>query len=473
MSDQHIEPELTVGEIIKLYLSHWRMFALFTAVLFAISALVYAVKVPFVANSTIVIHDSQNSSLQAFSNQFFGMSKSVQESKKGSSVLSKHIEYLKTREFYEDLLNRIQARGNSKEITLEERKGFEIFKDKYLNGLDTNPENKVQLLQVLNTWTKINLDSDFEIRVSAVTPIKSMSLFLSNTVSELAAEKLKTRELSEINRVEDFMVKQKADADEKLVALGKQLADMQNKDENLLPLASKDKMGEYVSDLLVRSNEIKLKMAENKKMIDYLQAGRGRQKESALYGVGGRIEALKIENNILSSKLGQVQASIARLKKEVKDLPFAAQMVEDLKKKSELEFNRYKELSTALTKLDAMKISIDTRFEVLERARWETTLPQIGLLSLGLLSLLLSQFIGSLVIYFRYLWNPHVVTAQASRNLVIFDNHSVDPRVIIENSKIKFSLKKPEAKKEDETEDDQQKIAWNVLNVGQGTDVSQ
>ncbi len=473
MSDQHIEPELTVGEIIKLYLSHWRMFALFTAVLFAISALVYAVKVPFVANSTIVIHDSQNSSLQAFSNQFYGMSKSVQESKKGSSVLSKHIEYLKTREFYEDLLNRIQARGNSKEITLEERKGFEIFKEKYLNGLEGNPESKVQLLQILNAWTKINLDSDFEIRVSAVTPIKSMSLFLSNTVSELAAEKLKTRELSEINRVEDFMVKQKADADEKLVALGKQLAEMQNKDENLLPLASKDKMGEYVSDLLVRSNEIKLKMAENKKMIDYLQAGRGKQRESALYGVGGRIEALKIENNILSSKLGQVQASIARLKKEVKDLPFAAQMVEDLKKKSELEFNRYKELSTALTKLDAMKISIDTRFEVLERARWETTLPQIGLLSLGLLSLLLSQFIGSLVIYFRYLWNPHVVTAQASRNLVIFDNHSVDPRVIIENSKIKFSLKKPEAKKEDETEDEQQKIAWNVLNVGQGTDVSQ
>lgn len=473
MSDQHIEPELTVGEIIKLYLSHWRMFALFTAVLFAISAIIYAVKVPFVANSTIVIHDSQNSSLQAFSNQFFGMSKSVQESKKGSSVLSKHIEYLKTREFYEDLLNRVQARGNSKEITLEERKGFEIFKEKYLADLGTKPENKVQLLQVLNAWTKINLDSDFEIRVSAVTPVKSMSLFLSNTVSELAAEKLKTRELSEINRVEAFMSKQKEDADGKLVALGKQLAEMQNKDENLLPLASKDKMGDYVSDLLVRSNEIKLKMAENKKMIDYLQAGRGRQKESALYGVGGRIEALKIENNILAGKLGQVQASVARLKKEVKDLPFAAQMVEDLKKKSELEFNRYKELSTALTKLDAMKISIDTRFEVLERARWESTLPQIGLLSLGLLSLLLSQFIGSLVIYFRYLWNPHVVTAQASRNLVIFDNHSVDPRVIIENSKIKFSLKKPEAKKDDENQDDQQKIAWNVLNVGQGTDVSQ
>lgn len=472
MSDQHIEPELTVGEIIKLYLSHWRMFALFTAALFAISVLVYVVKIPFVASSTIVINDSQNSAMQAFSNQFFGLSKTVQESKKGSSLLSKHIEYLKTREFYDALLARIQQRGNSPLITMEERKGYEILKNNYLKNVKT-ADDKTELLQRLDKWTKIQLDSDFEIKVVAVTPIKAMSLFLSNTASELAAEILKKRELDEIGRVENFMAKQKEEADQKLVLLGKQLADMQNKDENLLPLASKDKMGDYVSDLLVRANEIKLKMAENKKMIQYLERGRSGQRESALYGVGGKIESLKIENSLLSEKLSQVQSSIARLKKEVKTLPFAAQMVEDLKKKSELEFNRYKELSTSLAKLEAQKISIDTRFEVMEQARWETTLPQIGLLSLGLLSLLVSQFVGSLVIYFRYLWNPHVVTAQASRNLVIFDNHSVDPRVIIENSKIKFSLKKPEAGKENEQGDEQQKVAWNVLNVGQGTDVSQ
>lgn len=472
MSEQRIEPELTVGEIIKLYLSHWRMFALFTGVLFAISMVVYIVKIPFVASSTIVINDTQNSSLQAFSNQFFGLSKSVQESKKGSSLLSKHIEYLKTREFFEALLDRVQKRGNSSLITMEERKGYEILKNNYLQDLN-KPENKLDVLQKLDKWTKVQLDSDFEIKVSAVTPIKSMSLFLSNTVSELAAETLKKRELAEIDRVESFMEKQKQDADEKLVSLGKQLADMQIKDENVLPLVSKDKMGDYVSDLLVRSNEIKLKMAENKKMIQYLERGRSNQRESGLYGVGGKIETLKIENNLLAGKLSQVQSSISRLKKEVKSLPFAAQMVDDLKKKSELEFNRYKELSTNLAKLEAQKLSIDTRFEILESARWETTLPQIGLLSLGLLSLLLSQFAGSLVIYFRYLWNPEVVTAQASRNLVIFDNHSVDPRVIIENSKIKFSLKKPEQKKETEQGAEQDNVAWNVLNVGQGTDVSQ
>lgn len=475
MSEQRIEPELTVGEIIKLYLSHWRMFVLFAGILFGMSALIYAFKVPYVASSTIVINDSQNSSLQAFSSQFFGLSKAVEESKKGSSVLSKHIEYLKTREFYELLLKRIQNRGNSPKITMEERQGYETFKQKFLDGIEEDPKKKVGVIQVLRAWTKAQLESDFEIRVAVASPEKAVSLFISNTTAELAAETLKRRELEEITRVEKFMTKQKEDADQKLTALSKQLAEMQNKDTNLLPLAAKDKMGDYVSELLVRSNEIKLKMAENKKMIEYLSRGRSSQRESGLYGVGGKIEALRIENNLLKGKLGQVQASIAQLKQEVKQLPFAAQMVDDLKKKSELEFTRFKELSTSLAKLEAQKISIDTRFEVLEVARWENTLPKIGLLSLGLLSLFISQFAGSLVIYFRYLWNPNVVTAQASRNLVIFDNHSVDPRVIIENSKIKFSLKKPEKSKDgpDDEDDEQKKIAWNMLNMGQGTDLSQ
>jgi hypothetical protein len=477
MNEQQMEPELTVGEIIKLYLSHWKMFAFFTVVLFVLSAIVYAVKVPYVAQATIVINDSQNSSMQAFSNQFFGLSKSLQESKKGSSLLSKHIEYLKTREFYESLISHIKARGQSPQITMEERRGFETFQNSFGNDVDVTSANHIALLQKLDAWTRFQLDSDFELKVIVATPDRAQSLFLSNTASELATDLLKKRELREITKVEDFMNKQKADADQKLVDIGKQMSEMQHAEGALLPLVSKEKMGDYVSELLVRANETKLKIAENKKMIEYLQRGRSGQKEAAMYGVGGRIEGLKIENSLLGEKLGQVNASIANLKKEVKQLPFEAQMVEDLKKKSEIEFSRFKELSNALAKLEATKLSIDTRFEVLESARWENTVPQIGLLTLGLLSILLSQFAGSLLIYFRYLWNPQVVTAEASRNLVILDNHSLDPRVIIENSKIKFSLKKPEKPKDEaeqqQQQDEQSKLAWSVLNIGQSTDVSQ
>ncbi len=444
MHEPHLEPELSVGEIMKLYLSHWRMFAVFTAVLFTISVIVYAVKIPYVASTAIIFNDSQNSAVQAFSNQYFGLNKSLQESKKGSSLLSKHIEYLKTREFFEAVLAKIPERGESGQISMEERKGFELFRDKYLKDIDASPENKIAVLQKLDRWTKAQLDSDFEIKIMASTPDRALSLFLVNTVVATADGLLRKRELEEINRVETFMSEQKKDADEKLVTIGKELADLQNRDKSLLPLGSKDKIGDYVSELLVRSNELKLKISQNSKMISYLNKGRTPGADNSMYGVGGQIESLKNQNDILKDQLSQVQASIDNLKAESRELPFQAQMAEDLKKKSELEFARYKELTTALGKLEAQKLSIGRRFEILEAARWETTVPQIGLLALALLSVLISQFVGSLIIYFRYLWNPNVITAEATRNLVVFDGHSLDPRVIIENSKIKLNLKQPD-----------------------------
>ncbi|WP_413577070.1 hypothetical protein ACLVWU_02750 [Bdellovibrio sp. HCB290] len=444
MQDPNLEPELSVGEILKLYLSHWRMFVVFTAILFSVSMIVYAIKIPYVASTTVIFNDSQNSSIQAFTSQYFGLNKSLQESKKGSSLLSKHIEYLKTREFFEAVLRKIPERGESTLISMEERKGYELLRDKYLSSITDAPESKIAFLQRLGGWIRAHLDSDFEIRITAATPDRGMSLFLVNTVVQTGGELMRKREAEEINRVENFIIEQKKDADSKLISLGKELADVQNREQNVLPLGSKDKIADYVSELLVRGNELKLKISQNNKMIAYLKKGRSDAGDKTMYGVGGQIENLKNQNDILKDQLSQVQASINSLKSESRELPFQAQMAEDLKKKSELEFARYKELSTALVKLESQKLSIGNRFEVLEPARWESTVPQIGLTALALLSILISQFVGSLIIYFRYLWNPNVVTAEASRNLVVFDGHSMDPRVIIENSKIKLNLKQPD-----------------------------
>ncbi|MEK2689949.1 hypothetical protein [Bdellovibrio sp. GT3] len=450
MQDPNLEPELSVGEILKLYLSHWRMFVFFTAILFGLSVLVYAVKIPYIASTTVIFNDSQNSSVQAFTTQYFGLNKSLQESKKGSSLLSKHIEYLKTREFFEAVLSKIPERGESPLISMEERKGYETLRDKYLSKISTTPESKIAFLQKLDGWIRAQLDSEFEIKITAATPDRAMSLFLVNTVVQTGSELMKKREAQEINRVENFIIEQKKDADSKIASLGMELAEVENRDHSVVPLASKDKINDYVSELLVRGNELKLKISQNSKMIAYLKKDRTDSNDKTMYGVGGQIENLKNQNDILKDQLGQVQASINSLKSESRELPYQAHMADDLRKKSELEFARYKELSTALAKLESQKLSVGNRFEVLEPARWENTSPQIGLMALALLSILVSQFVGSLIIYFRYLWNPNVVTAEATRNLVVFDNHSMDPRVIIENSKIKLNLKQPD---KDETVD--------------------
>ncbi len=403
--NQTADADLSVKDIFAVCLAHWRFFLSFAALFFSGSILLFMLRMPYVANAIVVFNDSQNSSLQAFSSQFFGLSKSVQEAKKGSSLLSRQIEFLKNREFFEALLLEISRRGNSSKISFDERQGFENFRDHYLNNF-SGEEKKIELLQKLDHWIKVTLESDFQIKIAVSSPNRGISLFIANTMSELAISELMKRELQEISKIEVFIAEQKEHADLNLKNLGAQIVGNQSLKDNLIPFASKDKIADYVAELFVRTNEIKMKIAENKNLINRLEQQRTGLNESALYGIAGRISSINSENEILEGKLGEVLLTVSRLKTDLKQVPHQSEISETLKKKSEIEYLRYRELSTALEKLEAAKFSIDTRFEVLERARIENTLPLLSLSSLAMISILLSQVLGCFVVYFKFLWNP-------------------------------------------------------------------
>ena len=83
-----------------------------------------------------------------------------------------------------------------------------------------------------------------------------------------------------------------------------------------------------------------------------------------------------------------------------------------------------------------------------------------------MLSLVISQILGSLIIYVIYIWDSNSVTAHSSRDVVILDSHSLDPRVIIENTKIKFRLRHSHFS--DETDQDadgsSKKLTFKIFN---------
>jgi len=58
----------------------------------------------------------------------------------------------------------------------------------------------------LDKWIKISIESEFQIKVSVASPDRFISLFLANTVIELAAEELKKRELDEIAQVRNLFM---------------------------------------------------------------------------------------------------------------------------------------------------------------------------------------------------------------------------------------------------------------------------
>ena len=128
-TDQRISEELSLKEISQIFLKNWALFFILMILTSTLAIGVYLFKIPFVSSGSVVVNDAQNSSLQSFANQFFGLTKTVADGKKSNSPLQKHIEYLKTAEFLENLLVQLQLRGESKQLTIAEKNGYQIFKE--------------------------------------------------------------------------------------------------------------------------------------------------------------------------------------------------------------------------------------------------------------------------------------------------------------------------------------------------------
>lgn len=464
-TQQSVAQDLSLKQISQIFLNNWLLFLVLFAILSSVSAFIYIYKVPYVAQSTLIVNDSQNSSLQSFATQYFGMSKTVSDGKKNNSPLVKHTEYLKTSDFFEKFLTDIQASEDDKTLTMTEKEGYAQFKQSYLTKAMTE-EQKIKAMSVLDSWSRTKLDSDFELKVSFVAPTAEMSLFLTNRALKTTLALLKQREMSEIIKIEAFIQQQLATSEKNVAQLNKQLAEFQNKPENLISLSSKEKVGEYLSDLMVRKNELKMKIAENNRMIDYLSQGRKNTRESQLYGNGGRIHELKLANQMHENNLREIQVSVGRVTSMAKSIPVASQVYDELKNKSEIEFQKYKNLNESLSKAEAQKLSIGSRFEILETARFDKVKPMVGILVLLMISLVAAQLLGSLILYVSYIWDSNTITAQSSRNVVILDGNGLDPRVVIEDSKIRFRLKNSnfEEASSNENDLDSRRLTFRLFN---------
>ena len=469
---KQITQELSLKQITQIFYQNWPLFLLLFIVFTTLSVAFYAFKVPFVSTASLIVNDGQNSSLQSFVQQAMtGSSIKLNEAKKSNSAIQKYLEYLKTTEFYQLIVTKAVDSDFNKLMTLSEKEGQSLFIKNVLgieSAKDIKKIDEVAVFKKIDSMITFKVPSDYELEISTSSDTKVLSLFMTNLVIKLTQDLLKTKETDELVKIQSFLNQQKQTINIELENLNKQLAQFQNKPENLISLSSKDKVGEYISELMVRKNEYLMKISENNKMISVLSGG-SQKRESQLYGNGGRIQSLKIENEMLQSKIAQTQAAIDRVTVQAKSIPMAAQTFEELKKKTDIEFNKYKEVSDNLTKAEAYQLSLANKFEILEKARFEKVKPLVSLTTLVLIALVLSQIIGSLVIYISTIWDSNLVTAESTRNVVVIDSHSLDPRVIIENSKIKFRLRHAEFDNQNDPEKGvSKKLGFNFLSKAEG-----
>lgn len=424
--ERRADNQFYIYDFLAMLRIYYKTFVYLFLGLLLVALLGFKYSVPYIGKGRLLVNDSHNSSLQAFSTSYFGMTKSVVDGKKGNTQIGKQIEVLSTREFYRRLLEKIEIRGHSPAISIEEQEGFNYIKSQYLDQFLKDQESRQKLILKIDSWFQSKMESDYEIRLTFSTPNKSLSLFLVNSALELSSEFLRDREMAEMQQVENFISAQRLEVDKNIKKLTLEVAEFQTSQDNLITMTSREKMGEYLSDLMVRIIEIRLKIAENNKDIEFLKSGSDsdsiQMTRSSLYGSGGRIEFLNLENKRLSGRLDQLQMSVAKLGNHLKVLPVAVQILEDKKKKSELEYAKYKELSETLDKIEAQKLSIRDRFEVLEKARADNTLPQIDLSTLVFLAVVITFVVGLGVVYFRSVWNIQVNQTAEVSNFKVVDS---------------------------------------------------
>jgi hypothetical protein len=473
---QQLTQDLSLKQISQVLIQNWPLFLILFCTFSLASMAIYSFKVPFVSTASVIVNDSQNSSLQSFTQNFTGTaSMKLNEAKKSNSPMQKYLEYLKTTEFFTKLINKIETKDSSEtQISVSEKIGQQIFKKEILKSKDfksMSADEQIVIFKSLESLLNYKIATDYELEISVASRSKELSLFLTNTALSVIAEELQRRESTELVKIQEFLRNQKASIDKELTDLNKKLADFQNKPENLISLSSKEKVGEYISELMVRKNEVRMKIAENNKVISALKPST-QKRESQLYGNGGRVQAIQLENEMLHSKLGDIQTAIDRVTAQAKGMPAAGLVYDDIKKKSEIEMGKYKEVSESLSKTEAYQLALTNKFEILEKARIEKVKPLVSLLTLILVSFVLSQILGSLIIYVTTIWDSSLVTAQSTRNVVVIDSHTLDPRVIIENSKIKFRLRHAEfdSAKISNEETHNKKIGFDLMKKAEGDD---
>jgi hypothetical protein len=473
---QKLTQDLSLKQISQVLIQNWPLFLILFSVFSLASIAIFSFKVPFVSTASVIVNDSQNSSLQSFAQQFTGSaSGKLNEAKKSNSPLQKYLEYLKTTEFYSKLIASVESNMNSQSFSVPEKSGQQKFIKEILFGKkmsELNLDDQISVYKNLESLLSYKIATDYELEISTSSKSKELSLFLTNTALKVISEELQKKESAELLKIQDFLKAQKNLIDTELQSLNKKMSDFSSKPENLISLSSSSKVGEYISELMMRKNETRMKIAENNKMIGYLKAASAGRRENALYGNAGRAQSIQLENDMLNAKLNDIQNSIDRVSNQAKNLPAMNQNYEDIKKKSDIEFSKYKDVSEALSKTEAYQLSLSNKFEVLEKARFEKVKPLVSLLTLLLVAFVLSQILGSLIIYVTTIWDSSLVTAQSTRNVVVIDSHSLDPRVIIENSKIKFRLRHSEFDSANNQSEgsDHKKIGFNFMKKAEGDD---
>lgn len=421
-----LKPELTRAKEMSLQLllafavKKWQMAAQFFLATVIVFLAIYVFIVPYSATSIFLINDAQTSPSQAFSNNFFALSKTQTNSRKNQTSSATAIDFLSRQN---SMLNFAKTLTNPKNsFNAEEKTTFDRLASRWKsagNSSGTSPEiNWKRAAKELTSMIKFNSSSPSELQISVRAGNKDLSEFLITQYSKYAMESMKNQEKQEIAHVREALVGQREHFRSNFEVANKELVAFQSRPENVFSLTSGSSLGNYISDLVARKNDIDLKIAENERLLSDL-GGKTAIALAAKRKLGDRSQALQLQEStrLLKKERISVQASIKKFTTASNGYAEALRMHDELKKVTQREFTNFQETNDLLSKLDVYEISIASKFEILHSPEPEEIQKAVSLYLILALAVFLSQLIFAGYLYYNFHQEPPPVLASVPNEL--------------------------------------------------------
>jgi hypothetical protein len=389
--------------LLFLAVAQWRTGARITAVLLALGLFTYIFFVPYSLKSTLLINDAQTSQLQAFTNNFFVLSRTQTSARKVQSSAQKSIDYLERQDTYSALLKYLAVQVVAADTSKESSEGFAAL-EKYLGvDLRSNDFNVRQTGAKLRKLISLKPASPTEVFITVSSSNREFAYFLNSEYSKFAIEALKQEAEGEMEKVRLAIERQRDHFKSQFEASNKELIAFQSRPENVLSLANGANVGTYISELVVRKNEVELKISDNERAIEFLGGSKSANLASIRnLGQRSQVQQLVEETQLLRKQANSIQESIRKFSSATNGTAEAMRMHEELKKTTDREFKNFQEANDLLSKMGVYNVSIASKFELLHKPEFEEVRKAASFYLVMAVAFFLSQLTFAAFLYWVY-----------------------------------------------------------------------
>lgn len=408
--------ELNWTTLVRFASSQWRMALVMTGVFVILAGLIEVLVVPYKLRAEVLINDAQTSQLQAFSNNFFELSKMQTTSRRNASASARAVDTLSRPESFDDFASRLRKRFQNDQLAPEVKQHASIFLDQMGSEWLTQPEALADLTQWLRSQVQLTTQGPSEIGISVRAANQSIAHLIGVEYSLFVVYRLHELEIREMNQIRSALEKQRDHFKAEFTRLNQEYIQFQTQPNNVLSLASGDNIANYLSDLMIRKNEIELKISENLRTIEFL-GGKKAAQLAMTRGLGQRshIQHLLEGTELLKKQASVIQDSINQFTQATSGSAEVARIADELKKSSDREFKNFQESNDLLSKLGVIESAIAQKFELPRIPHLEEVKKAVAPRVIFGIGIIVAQLVFSVWVFF--LWKECWERAMAqSRN---------------------------------------------------------